>query len=929
MKVIKKVGKVFLYIVLGLIVLLFVAGLFIDPIAKRVMVNQVDKAAEGQYSLSLDEVDISILGGNFSLKGVVLETDTTHPETPPIAFLKASEVSVEGVSWLTYLLDQRLLMDQVLLDSLNVELYARSLDSTDTQQAENQKPFRLQQLDIYPTIKDQIDRFRLKDLALNDISLTLINLSTQDTLRFNSRELNLQSDDILIDADKLITDNRAFYATEMDFLGKEVKIVRSGNKQLVIRTDYIKFETRDDKIGLLTQGVNFLQTGTQEADTLMSVAFDEFLLSNLEMLPIQEDSTAHIGKIGLENLMLVNNFPASPDSSLVADTAKSQAPGKKSLAEMSLGESLPEFLKKIQLDELAFNSISYRQGSSMRLEEANFNAGAIVVDENAAFSNNRFLHAGKVESSFDLFALSVGQDSVHVTVAGFHMNMDDGTGSLGFEDIQLKPGEKNKDEMWVDAELGPFGIVGINTRNIPEGRLAIDSIGMETPKVAVNMPQQSNGATGNTDNANNTGIESGQEQAMSLYPAIEGFLESVHLGKFAIIDADITASGMMAGNMEELHVPTIYLQVSDVLVAEGTAFSGDRVLHTGDIALRVEEINLPTSELYTMNLGLFRFSTREQFVETNDFSFEYKGEKGKIPAGADTSFVMSVKNDRFLIRQLDWQALIKDQRVNIGLVRTEGLELYSFTDNNKKEPAKQSGGDSAPEQQEAPSMPQNDIKQIEMPFYVARFELEGGNLSFEELAEGAEESGKASVTDISVAASNITNLQDRLREQPKLPIEMNGKLMGTGDFYTKIVMDMVSDSNLVTIRGQIDTLDITKVNRYTEYTTRFGFESGTIYQVKWDIEADDEKATGTLAMSYEDLMIELSESNNPNSSGVLKNAGAFLANNLVLESDVPPASSEDPEKTEISEEREEGEAFPGYVIQGLISGFMDLMVTIF
>ena len=161
MHTLKKVGKVFLYLILGLVVLLFVAGLFIDPIAKKIMIKQVDKAAGGQYSLALDDVDISILAGNFSLTGVILETDTTDPDVPPIAFLKADEITVNGVSWLTYLLDSRLSMDKVYFNKLNVQLLARTVDSTQ-QQTKEEKPFRLRQLDIYPAIKEQVDRFHLK-----------------------------------------------------------------------------------------------------------------------------------------------------------------------------------------------------------------------------------------------------------------------------------------------------------------------------------------------------------------------------------------------------------------------------------------------------------------------------------------------------------------------------------------------------------------------------------------------------------------------------------------------------------------------------------------------------------------------------------------------------------------------------------------------
>ena len=925
MHTLKKVGKIFLYIILGLVILLFVAGLFIDPIAKRIMIKQVDKAAGGQYSLALDDVDISILAGNVSLTGVVLETDTTDPDVPPMAFLKADEITVKGVSWLTYLLDSRLSMDRVYFNKLNVQLLARTIDSTQ-QQTKEEKPFRLQQLDIYPAIKEQVDRFHLKDLTLDDISLTLVNLSSQDTLLFRSKELNLKSDDILIDADKLITDNRAFYTTEMDFAGKEVSVIRNGSKSLVVEADYIKFETLNDQIGLLTQGVNYLQTDTLKIDTLMSVAFKEFLVSSPGMKKIQEDSVARIEKISMDNITIVNNFPADPDTSLTSSAPKQQQ--QQSLAKMSMGGSLPEFIRRVELKELDLNSISYHQGTSVLLKGANLNADNMVIDQNSAFSSNRFFHAQAMESSFNSLAVSLGQDSVYLTVADFEFFIEDGIGRLGIEEIKLKPAEKGTSAMWVDAELGAFSITGINTTSIvPDNKLVIDSIAFATPKVAFHLPQQQSGSQAkSSSSAKNKGSQS-QPTDLSLYPVIEGMLESLYVRKFALVDGQIKALGLTKDLADEVLIPNIYLQISDVLIAKGTAFSEDRVLHSDDIALRVENIFVPMDGLYTAKLDLFRLSTSEKFVEARKFLFDYTGEDGTIPIKADTNFIISVKNDHLLVDQIDWQDLIHQQKVNIGLIRTEGLDLFFFSDENKGSSSKNSSSSKSASETPGASMPQKAIKQIDMPLYIGKFELDRGKITYKELAKGAEEAGEAKVTDISVTAANITNIPWRLRRDPILPIEISGKLMGSGDFYTDIRMDMVSDSSLVTFTGQLDTFQITKMNQFTEYTSRIGFESGKIYTLGWDIEADEELAKGTLKMSYDNLDIRISESNNPNTSGILKNVGSFLANKLVLESDVAE-SSKKPEKAEFEEERE-GEDFPTYLIQGLVSGFMELMVTIF
>lgn len=909
METLKKIGKIFLYILGGLVLLLFLAGLFIDPIAKKIMEDQAARAAEGQFSLALEEVDVSILGGDVSMKGVVLETDTTHPAAPPIVLLEAHEIAVEGVSWLTYLLSSKLSTDRVLLDDLKVELYAHTADST---KQEKKGPFRLQQLDIYPMIKSQIERFRLKDLRLSNISLSLVNLSSQDTLGFQSGELNLQSDNILVDADKLITDNRAFYATELDFEAKEVVVNRSGNKTLVVEGQYIKFETRDDNIGLRTEQVNFLQTGEREQDTLMSMELETFLLSNLRMKKIQEDSIGHLDKIELSNVTLTNNFPASPDTSSADDAAKPSP--QINIAEMSLGESLPEFLKQIEVNQLDVNSMSYRQAKTIRLDDANVQAQNIVVNENAAFAQNRFLHASHVESSFSLLTLSSGEDSADVSAAGFKMDIEDGIGNILLGKFRMKPVEERKDEVWVDVGVGAFALTGLNTQRLRSYRLSIDSIGFQRPQVELNIPEVTKAMP-----------------ALDLYPVIEGVLESVYLGKLAIIDAGIRAKGLMPGREKEVHIPTLYLQVSDINIAKGTAFSGDNVLHSDDIALRVEQIELPVAKVHTLNLDLFRLSTREEFIEAKDFILDYEGKRGSIPEDADSGSAMSVRSKLFRVEELDFQRLLEDNEAVAGLVKTDGLQLYMFVDDDKTSQGGNGEGDSEQESQSAEerSMPQEMIKEIEMAFSIQQLNMENANFIYEELAPGAEEAGEAKVSDISIVARNISNISTQIEADPILSISIEGTLMEAGDFETSLALDMLSDSNSAFVEGALDTMDITKMNRFTEFTSRLGFESGEIYHLGWKVEMDDEMSEGSLEMSYDDLKIQISESNNPSTSGILKNVGSFLANNLVLKSDVAPASSEEPKKATFREERDKEEAFPAYVMQGLISGFMELMLTIY
>lgn len=915
MKILKKAGKILLYIIAGLLILLFIAGLFLDPVAKNLLEKQVAKAGEGQYSLVLDDLDISLIQGDVQLNGVRFDTDSSHSEAPPIAFLTAAEISLEGVSWLTYLLDNKLLVDKIFLDDIDIRLFAKSLEENEQDSSSQQGAFQLEQLDIYPALKEQIDRIHLKDLSLLDISLTLVNRTTQDTLLFNAGELNYKSDNILIDADKLITDNRAFYSTAINLKTTDVEVERTGNKRMAGEAKLIQFVTEEEIMSFQTRAVRFLREPLEGDDTLLFVGLNNFEINKLDLHKVQEENTAELDQINLHQLELVNNMPPSTMANSQQDQSKNAQPT--SLADFSLGGSLPELIERVKLRELAITNVFIRQGDSIRVENGNFSASNIFINEESAFADNRFLHAEDVESYIDLVTASVGTPTLQLMLSEFRMDFDDGIGQMRFEELQAEPTEKQEGQMWFTAEVGPFAVVNINTRNLLNRQLSIDSIGIHSPVMVINMV----GAQENTQQA--SGSREGEGfTPPDLYPAIQPFLDRFYLRKLAVMEADIKLKKQRQPEEYVLHIPAAYLQLRDVLIAEGTAYEGSRILHTDDIAIRLEKIRYPMPDsIYSAELGLLRISTFEKFMEAKDFSLTHKNSGEEATENLETGLVYELQHNNLRIDGIQFSRMIEEEGIFIESVKSDGLEARLFQNGNYQEEKQDNTEKQA-------VMPQQMLKDLQMPIYIGSFDLSEGKVIYEQLTSGADTAGLLEVTDLFLNVRNVTNLQKRITQNPIVLMEGGGKLMDSGPFTTKLEFNMLSDSSLVKMSGDVDTLDMTELNRFTNYTTPVAFSDGQLYQMKWEIQADKEKAEGTLSMSYEDLTIQLSESKGSDTTGLFKDIGSFLINNLALETDVPAKNPKDPEEAEISQEREDKD-FVSYYIASLVDGLKDIVITIF
>lgn len=918
MEILKKIGKVLLYIIAGIVALLFIAGIFIDPIAKRLLEKQVSNAAEGQYSLEVDDLDISIIAGSVSLTGIRFTTDTVEADSPPYVFMGANKIAVEGVSWLTYLLDKRLQTDRIFLDSLDVELYARTVASQEDT-SKSQKPFRLQQLDIYPAIKEQVDRVLLEDLGINDLQLTLINVTTQDTLGLKARELNFKSDNVLVDANKLITDNRAFYATRINFLGKELQVVRNGNLSFEAEAESLQFITKEDKMSVLGSGMVYLKDTLPQNDTLMFVSLQDFELRELDLNKVQEQNTAPLEKIGLTGLYVVNNMPVS-NSSSTADT--SQASSQKQLGALSLGESLPPMISRVELSELDINQVFVRQGDSIKVEDANFHATTIIIDENSAFAENRFLHAETMESEVELISATVGSDPIlHMALQGFRMNMENGVGSLAFQELKVNPEKEPKGEMWFEAEVGPFKIAQIDTRNIMEGEVSIDSIGIMDPVVLVNMPETQATQTTSSKSSNSSPQQSFTPP--SLYPAIEGMLDQLWLGKVAVIGGDFRIADI-GGSDYGVRIPAFYLQMTDVLIAEGTAYAENRVLHAADIAVRMENISYPMPDsIYSAELDLFRLSTYEQFIEANDFLLTFREVDKQLLKDKNISQLIKLFNDDFRMDGINFQKLIQKEGIFVETIRSKGFEAGIYQNANAQ--AANADKKAASTDTTSTGMPQKMLNKLGMPLYIGSVAFESGYLTMEQLAAHPDSAQLMEITDVFLRGDNITNIPKRLKRDSEVLVSAGGKLMGTSNFETEAEIRMLSDSNLVLLSGTVDSLELTKLNRLVVQNSPIAISSGKIYTMEWNIKADEEDATGTLLMNYDNLEVALG---GKDTTGLFKNIGSFLVNKLAVEEEADEDPTK-PEKVEVSHERDKDKSFIDYYMATLVDGLKDILITIF
>lgn len=1270
MEILLKTLKILGIVLVGIMLLLLVAGIIIDPIAKNMMEKQVNEADKGQYSAKIDNVDISLLWGSLVVNGVRIETDTVlarENDTPVIDF-QAEKLAITGLSYFNYLFTNTVETGEVVILDLVLEAKVRTIGEEET------GPFNWEDLNIYPLIDAHVDRVRLRDITFDNIDLTLINIDSDDTLFFDAEQFHVNTDDFLIDADKVFTDGRSFFASRIDIDGKDVHVIRSGLDPFEIGLGVIEFETRESDFGMLSQNAYFFKKGKSSRDTVFFTSVDKFEIDELGLNKVKEDSVAVIKSALLDGLKVINNFEL--------EEVEQEDTVSMDLTEFALGGYLPELLDKLEIATVSLQNIDYRQkeevevsgiffesqnmvidkvpafsedrfmhaekfkfsidtlsffeeeqmiqigfsdlkldienglggfglrniqakhsthingemyaqvevsafnitgidtrrvtekifevdsisieypqlyadigkmangdgqedelsqddmeldfypfieeylqefrinkialieanislaglegnddvakfpavyaqvsdlhiaeGSAfegirflhaddiaLRLERIDFPipgdahrieldlfrlstregfirargvkyghggdheevldggdidqvftvtnkyfgienlsfpglmneefiAGSIqlngldvevfgevpeavkeasdetveeaekeiekmdlmkiseysmlgvlpegikrlaigrisfedmnlkqndlikmkgfgvsvkemVIDQRAAFVDNRFLHANSMELTIDTLNYIDQIEDLQLAIKDFRFAMDDGEGEFGLDNIKAKHKGDQKGDIELDAEVNAFRVSGINTQELLERKFSMDSVSIEYPKIVADLGEMYE----EMDEANGEVETDGQELELDFFPAIEDYLDELKIKHFVVKDADISLTGLSEDKEMLGQLPLIDLEIFDLKVAEGTAFEDGRLIHAADLSLRMENIDLPLpDEVHRVKLDLFDMSLGEGFLRADGFQYGYNENFEKILEGTETNMVFKAQNEKFLIEGFDFSKALSQEGVFADAITIDALNVEVFLDNNF--PAEEAD-------EELPATIQMMIKEVGMPIYLGDLSLKNGHIAFEELAEGAEESGKFTLENLSINFENLTNVDEKISKERETQIHVDANIMGEGHLVANLLIPMHDEYAKVNFSGDIDSLDLVALNRYTEYTSLFGFESGMIYTLKWNFDAGNDRSEGIFGLSYENLNIQLSESDSPAPAGALWQIGAYLANALLLDEDKSEDQSDPPKKVDFDRQKEENESFIEHYIASLMAGLIEFM----
>lgn len=254
-------------------------------------------------------------------------------------------------------------------------------------------------------------------------------------------------------------------------------------------------------------------------------------------------------------------------------------------------------------------------------------------------------------------------------------------------------------------------------------------------------------------------------------------------------------------------------------------------------------------------------------------------------------------------REVDFPLLTDSMRVRLDRLDVDQANFTLFRDlrlpsgESKKRPLLQEQMQSAP-----------------FTFQLDTITLASSLVAYEERHDSTDQAGRIAFEDLYASFYNVTNTP--IDSAAVMSADVRTRLMGEGDAELHFTFPLTSTRGEHQITGQLDRMSLAVLNPTIEPLAFTSIKSGIVNRMDFNMQLDEEYATGSVRFQYENLKLSLLQEGEPDDK---KGVKSWLANLLVVK-DSNPVRTKPLRPGPISFEREPTKSMFNYWWRALRSG---------
>lgn len=405
-------------------------------------------------------------------------------------------------------------------------------------------------------------------------------------------------------------------------------------------------------------------------------------------------------------------------------------------------------------------------------------------------------------------------------------------------------------------------------------RLRIDEIIFDQPLVHIRNEYQ----------AYNDTVTVGEDK--TLYQRISNTLRSVSIGDVLLNNIDFEFTKITDTVAQGTTLNNINLRIRDILIDSLSQYDSTRFYHTKSI-----DLAMPGASYHTAD-SLYSFGFEHVHVRTAGTSNEvtiagftlaprvnrstFYQTVGYAKAMLDLSF------DTIGIQDIDMPQFARTQRVHARAMHIPGGRVAVFND-IRYERLQSSQIGNAPHQH---------LMRLGPNFRIDSLLLGAVKISYTEIGENTGKEGEITFDRTSGTLYNVANDSLSLLRNKEMKWDVTTYLMDAGKLSAVFTFDMLATNGAYSYNGQLGPMDGRRLNKLLRPLLNVEIESANIQGLRFDVDATDTYANGSLRFNYTDLKANLLTEEDEEGNQSRRGLVSFLANRFIINDSNPDANGE-------------------------------------
>ena len=357
----------------------------------------------------------------------------------------------------------------------------------------------------------------------------------------------------------------------------------------------------------------------------------------------------------------------------------------------------------------------------------------------------------------------------------------------------------------------------------------------------------------------------------TLYQKISSALKCIAVQNIKLEHAQLSLADYTGSKASVEHLKEFSLDATDLLIDSVTQKDTSRTLFCRDIVTSIHDFSgLSDDGLYVYRLRSAHFSTRSEKLVLRGMLLQ--------PLPVNTFFAKS-RADRFsfeldsmMLDRFNYRSFMSDHSLKVKKMSAFKGSIGVFGNPNGK----------LQKTDRVITFPNYIIRTLQTHFAIDTMDISAFAVSYRELNQ---QSGKTGVLDFKNTKArflHISNEASLLQSQPECTAQLSSLFMGQGKLSLSFVFNLSDKAYAYQYQGHLAPMPLAAINPVVMPLALVRIKKGQLNALDFSITGDQKKSSGSLRLLYNDLDVDLLNSDYHN-----KMLKTLLVNTLVISHNNP------------------------------------------